>query len=144
MKRNSLYILIGILFISLFTFFFLFNTNSENNNKTIDLKGSNIIWSASLNIILNHDSELIIRPQREDYEVPSEISVEIIVNENSVYIGNLEYIPDTNGFLIGKYMVNLNSSDYFNKDIEDKYVYIIIRYNDESSSILLDKKRVFK
>lgn len=144
MKRNSLYILIGILFISLFTFFFLFNTNSENNNKTIDLKGSNIIWSASLNIILNHDSELIIRPQREDYEVPSEISVEIIVNENSVYIGNLEYIPDTNGFLIGKYMVNLNSGDYFNKDIEDKYVYIIIRYNDESSSILLDKKRVFK
>lgn len=76
--------------------------------------------------------------------MPSEISVEIIVNENSVYIGNLEYIPDTNGFLIGKYMVNLNSGDYFNKDIEDKYVYIIIRYNDESSSILLDKKRVFK
>jgi len=138
MKRNSLYIFIGIIFISVFTIFYLINTNTVNNSKTIDLKGSNIIWSASLNINLKYDSELIIRPQREDYEVPSEISVEIIVNENSVYIGNLKYIPDTNGFLIGKYMVTLISGDYFNKDIEDEEVSIIVRYNNESSSILLE------
>ncbi|WP_315122459.1 hypothetical protein [uncultured Clostridium sp.] len=137
MKRNFLKMFIGVMFISLYLIFYVINTNSSKHaNSIIDLTGSNGLWKASLNIHFKYDSELIIRPMSDNFEVPSEISIDIIADNNCVYTDRLKYIPDSNEKLLGEYMLALISDDYFKKDIKD--VDIIIRFNDESSSILLN------
>jgi hypothetical protein len=101
-------------------------------------------WHASLNIHLQYDTELIITPQRDDFKIPSEISADIITNDKCVYTGKLEYIPDSfNKNYLGSYRVRINSDDiisddYFKKDNNE--VYIIIRFNNESSKIILRKQ----
>lgn len=141
MKRNVLKIFISIMFISLCVILFVMNTTSAKPTGTIDLEGGNDFWHASLNIHLQYDTELIITPQRDDFKIPSEISADIITNDKCVYTGILKYIPDSfNKNYLGSYRVRINSDDiisddYFKKDNNE--VYIIIRFNGQSSSILL-------
>lgn len=137
MGTKKAFIFIGILVISLCLIFYVKNTNlSKYTDTTMDLKGANNFWKASLNIHLNYDSELIIQPQREDFNVPPEINVDIIVNDKCVYTDGLKYIPNSNKELFGNYFVRLNSNDYFTKDT--KNIDLIIKYNNERSSILLN------
>jgi hypothetical protein len=144
MKRNVFIVFIGIMIISLFSLFYAIKTNSAKPTGTIDLEGGNDFWHVSLNIHLQYDSELIITPKRDDFKIPSEISTDIIVNNNSVYTDRLKYIPDSfNKNYLGSYRVRLNSDeiisdDYFKKDNNE--VYIIIRFNNESSKIILRKQ----
>jgi hypothetical protein len=139
MKRKTLFMLIGIIFIGLCLIIYLINANSSKQT-TIDLTGGNDLWQASLNIQLDYDSELIIQPGRDDFNIPSEISIDIIVNNKRVYTDRLKYIPDPQ-FRLGQYTkVRLTSKDYFKKGT--KNVHIIIRYNGESSSILLNQNPI--
>jgi len=114
----------------------MINTNPLKSDDSIDLTGSNNFWKASLNINLKYDSELIIYPRRDDFNIPSEININIFVNKNCVYSGRLKYIPDSNKKLLGKYKISLISNYYFKEDINN--VYIIIKYNNKSSSIALN------
>ncbi len=137
MRTKKAFIFIGILVISLCLIFYITNTNSsKHTDTTIDLKGANNFWKASLNIHMNYDSELIIQPQRDDFNVPPEINVDIIVNDKCVYTDGLKYIPNSNKELFGNYFVRLNSNDYFTKDT--KNIDLIIKYNNERSSKLLN------
>lgn len=143
MKRKTLFILIGTIFIGLCLIIYLINANSSKQTSkqtTIDLTGGNNFWQASLNIQLEYDSELIIRPGRDDFKIPSEISIDIIVDNKRVYTDRLKYIPDPQ-FRLGEYTrVRFKSKDYFKKDIRN--VYIIIKYNGESSSISLNQNPI--
>lgn len=143
MKRKTFFMLIGIIFIGLCLIFYLINANSSKQTSkqtTIDLTGGNGFWQVSLNIQLEYDSELIIRPGRDDFKIPSEISIDIIVNNKRVYTDRLKYIPDPQ-FRLGQYTkVRLTSKDYFKKGT--KNVHIIIRYNGESSSISLNRNPI--
>ena len=136
MKRIFFKILVGIIFISLCLIIYMINTNPLKSDDSIDLTGSNNFWKASLNINLKYDSELIIYPRRDDFNIPSEININIFVNKNCVYSGRLKYIPDSNKKLLGKYKISLISNYYFKEDINN--VYIIIKYNNKSSSIALN------
>jgi len=138
MQRNFLKILIVIVSISLFIAFYLTSQNSNplNDEDIIDLVGNNKLWNASLNIQLNYDSELRIKPRRDDFNIPPEINIELIVNGNSLYTNTLEYVPNKNNNILGTYMVVLDTDDYFNKDIDD--VQLIIRYDNESSTLFLN------
>jgi hypothetical protein len=140
MKRPLLKVFIGVIFISLCLTFYVSYTTSAKPTGTIDLTGSKDFWRASLNIHLQYDGELIIMPIRNDFEIPSEISTDIIVNNKCVYTNTLKYIPDSNKNLLGRYMARIDSDDiisgdYFKRSNDE--VYINIRSNGESSSILL-------
>jgi hypothetical protein len=141
MKRNVLKIFTGIIFTGVCLIFYVVNTSSAKPTGTIDLKGGNDLWHASLNIHLQYDTELIIQPARDDFKIPSEISADIIINNKCVYTGKLEYATDsTNKDSLGTYRVRINSddiipSDYFKKNNNE--VYIIVRFNGQISSVLL-------
>ncbi|BDR65721.1 hypothetical protein [Clostridium tetani] len=122
------------MFISLCLILYIINTNYSKHDTTVDLKGSNGLWNVSLNIHFKYDSQLIIEPMRDDFKIPSEISIDIIVNNKRAYADRLKYIPNSNEKFLGKYMVNF-SDDYFKKDI--KYATIIIRFNNKSNSVFL-------
>jgi len=134
--KKILKVLIVIISINLCITFYLANQNSNSlkEEDTIDLVGNNKFWKASLNIHLNYDSELIIRPRRDDFNIPPELSIDIMVDGNSLYTDTLEYIQEPNNFL-GKSMVVLDSDDYFNKDTDE--IQLIIRYDNEISTIVL-------
>lgn len=134
MKKKFLKMFIGIMFISLCLIFYVTNVNSSKHDTTVDLKGANGVWSASLNIHFKYNTELIIHPMRDDFKIPSIISIDIIVNDKCVYTDRLEYIPDPNMKFLGKYVVKF-SDDYFKKDIKDAT--IIIKFNDKSSTVFL-------
>lgn len=137
MKKKFLIVLILIL-LGLCLTFYIINAISAKTTNEIHLEGKDTFWKASLNINLNYDSELNIRPRRDDFIIPSVIDIDIVVNNKYVYNDILKYVEDIDGSsLLGKYTVKLNSSDYFNH--KTKEVHIIIKYNNESSTILLKK-----
>lgn len=133
MRNNFLKIFIGILAVSLFVIIYILSTASRKSVINIDLAGGNDFWHVSLNI--QHDSELTIKPRRDDFKIPSEINADIIVNSNSIYTNKLKYIPSSNKNSLGKYMVNINLNSYLKKASNE--VYVIVKYNDQSSKILL-------
>ncbi|MFA9397446.1 MAG: hypothetical protein ACERKV_04165 [Clostridiaceae bacterium] len=135
MKKNILKIVISIMCLCLFVYILSINS-TKHDNKSIDLTGDDIYWNVSLNIQLQYNSVLIIKPATDNFKIPSEINIDIIDNNKCVYTDTLEYIPDSNKNLLGQYRVNLNSNDYFKKDNND--VSVIIRFNGESSSISLN------
>jgi hypothetical protein len=141
MKRNVLKTFIGIIFIGVCLIFYVVNTSSAKPTGTIDLKGGNDLWHASLNIHLQYDTELIIQPARDDFKIPSEISADIIVNSKCVYTSKLEYtINSNNKDSLGTYRVKINSDDIIPGDYfknKNNEVYIIVRLNGQSSSVLL-------
>ena len=135
---NKKFLIISILLLlGLCLIFYIINTIPVKTANEINLDGKDKFWKATLNIILKYDSELNIRPMRDDFSIPSEIDIDIIIDNKSVYTDKLEYIQDHDGSLLGKYTVKINSSDYFDKSIEK--VTIIIKYNNESSTIVLNK-----
>ena len=136
MKKNFLKILVGITFVSLCLVVYIVYPTFSNSASSIDLTGSNNLWKVSLNVHLKHDSELIICPRRDDFNIPSEINVNVIVNNNSIYNGKLKYISDSNKKFLGKYMTNLISDSYFKRDTNN--VCIIIKYNGKSNSLTLN------
>lgn len=139
MKRKLLIVSIVIVFISLIYVITAFSTKQDTS---IDLKGENNFWQASINIHLKYDSELIIRPSRDDFKIPSEINVNIFINNKCVYTDKLKYIPSSNKNLLGQYMVTLNSADFFKKNINN--IYITIESNNKSSSLLLKQHQETK
>lgn len=143
MKRNVIKVLIGIMFISLCLILYVTNTTSLKHTGTLDLTGGNDLWKVILNVHLQYDSELIIEPGSDNFKIPPKISIDIIVNNNCVYTDRLEYIPSSNKKFLGKYMVKIDSDDiipddYFKKN--NSKVYVVIKFNDQSSSILLTSK----
>jgi len=81
-------------------------------------------------------SKLIIKPATDKFEIPSEISVDIFVKDKCVYTDNLKFLPSSNFKNYGIYTVNLNSNKYLERNY--KNVYVVIRFNDETSKILLN------
>ena len=89
----------------------------------------------SLNIHFNYGSELIIRPATDLFEFPSEISVDVFVKDKCIYTDNLKFIPSSNFKNFGVYTVDLNLNRYLERNY--KNVYVVIRFNNETSKILL-------
>ncbi len=130
MNKKHLQILFFIISISLIVSFYLVNKNSTTTNmpNIIDLVGRNDFWKASLNINVGYDSELIVRPIREDFDIPSEIDIIIIYNNNVLYNTKLEYIPNKNKNLLGKYSAKINSDEFFNENIDNIQLIIKTEY----------------
>lgn len=134
--KEKLFIILGLL-IGLGLTFYIIHISSSKTINEINLEGKDTFWKATLNVNFSHDSELNIRPRRDDFNISSEIDINIIINDESVYNNELEYIEDPQGSLLGKYTVSINSSNYFDKGIEE--VYLIIKHNSEISTIILKK-----
>ena len=80
------------------------------------------------------DSDLRIQPFRDDFDIPTDISIDIIVDNNIVYTDNLKY--EVANEYLGIYSAYIDSKELFKRNIKE--VYITIRFNDDSSSILLE------
>ena len=139
LKKLLIYIIviINILIIS----YCLKETYLLETTRIINLSGESKYWLADININLPYDSNLIIRPFRDDFDIPSIIDIEIISNNKTIYTNKLEYIKDKNGYL-GDYRLELNSRDYFKYNTKD--LIILIKYNNETSKVLLDDREVYR
>lgn len=104
-------------------------------NTIIDIVGNNNMWKASLNMQIGYNNELVITLTTEKFEPPSEIFVDILVKDKSVYTDKLE-IEDNNFSQFGIYKCNFNSIKYLEKNYKD--VSVTVSVNDELITIPLN------
>lgn len=114
----------------------LYTHSKSDFEETIHLTGYNEFWKASLNIHLNYDTELIINPKRKDMEIPSKMTVNLIIDDDNIYSNIIQYEPSKNEGLLGEYMLNLDSNRYFTTKTTEVYLQII--YNNNETKILLN------
>lgn len=147
MKHKKIKILFSIISISLIIILYLFFNNTikdrnslKNYDKNIDLTGVSYSWKTSLNVHTTGTSILIISPFREGFEIPSEIEVDILVDDKVIYSKELSYIPNSNTSLWGEYTDILLTPDYFEfkKDLEN--VSLAIKFTDDKEIIKLIKR----
>ena len=140
MKKKIL-IFIIILFNILLLSYCLKEVYLSKTIRIIDLNGNNKYWKAYININLAYDAELNIYPFRDDFNIPSIIDIDLIVDNKTVYSNKLEYIKDKNDYF-GKYILDLKSKDYFS--YKTKEVILHIKYNNEVSEIILNDIQIYK
>ncbi|SNX53297.1 hypothetical protein [Thermoanaerobacterium sp. RBIITD] len=104
---------------------------------TVNLKGANHYWIVFLSIDVPYNSELMIQPFNEDFVIPDEINVDIVINNKRLFTGRLRYIPDPK-FKFGQYKVELKSDEFYKKYKNQKYT-VIIKYDNKSSTVLLNQ-----
>lgn len=139
MKRNFLKVFIVIALISSCIIFYAINSSYPKHNSSINLTGRDEFFKVYLNMQVGYRNELMILPGKyEDFEMPSEIIVEVFAKDKSVYTDILKFIPSTNFENYGKYTARIDS----NKNLERNYkdVHVAIRFNDEVSKILLKEE----
>ncbi|PHO08021.1 hypothetical protein BFT35_02920 [Thermoanaerobacterium thermosaccharolyticum] len=108
---------------------------------TVNLKGANHYWLVFLTIVVPHYSELMIQPFNEDFVIPDEINVDIVINNKRLFTGRLRYIPDPK-FKFGQYKVELKSDEFYKKYKNQKYT-VIIKYDNKSSTVLLNQCEIY-
>lgn len=108
---------------------------------SVNLKGANHYWLVFLTIFVPHYSELIIQPFNEDFVIPDEINVDIVINNKRLFTGKLRYIPDPK-FKFGQYKIELKSDDFYKKYKNQKYT-VIIKYDNKRSSVLLNQCEIY-
>lgn len=140
MKKKILICIIAILIIFILSYC-LKEVYLIKTTRIIDMSGTNDQWWVLLNISLHYDSHLLILPFRDDFDVPSTINIEIISNNKTIYTDKLEIINKKDNSL-GEYRLDLNSRDYFNYKTKD--LIVVIKYSNEASRVLLNKRSVLR
>ena len=119
---------------------YMTSCNTEKN-KTIDMNGKNDVWRASLNINTGYNNDLVIRLITEEFEPPSEISVDVLAKDKSVYSESLK-IEEDDFPHAGIYKSNFDSVKYLEKNYKD--VSIIVSFNNETIIIPLDSIEIIE
>lgn len=133
MKRNLLKTIVTIGFIGICLILYITKFNVITN-RSIDMTGTNDIWRASLNIQTGYNNELVIILSTEEFEPPSEVFVDILVKNKSVYNNKLKIRQDD--FLrFGIYKHSFDSIKYLEKNYKD--VSVFVNFNDETIIIPL-------
>lgn len=121
----------------------VFNVSSCSmaKNTTIDMTGRNGMWRASLNMNIGYNNELVVTLATEEFEPPSEVTVDVFAKGESVYSNKLKIKKDD--FLhSGIYKSNFDSVNYLEKNYKD--VSIVVSFNDESITIPLNSIDIIK
>ena len=97
MKKNNWKILSGIGFIGVVLVLYITVFNSTAYS-TIDMTGNHTgetgIWEVSLNTHVGYDNELVATLVTEEFEPPSEVFVEILVEGQNIYETKLKKEED--------------------------------------------------
>ncbi len=140
MKRNHLKIITIIVFIGICLIFFITRFNMTKN-RGIDMTGRNDEWRASLNIAIGYNNELVITLVTEEFEPPSEVFVDILVKDKSVYKNKLE-IEHDNFPHSGIYKSYFDSIKYLEKNYKD--VSVFVNFNNETITIPLTSIKIIE
>lgn len=138
MKRNLLKVTLITLLMSMTLYMTSCNTEK---NKTIDMNGKNDVWRAYLNMNTGYNNELVIRLVTEEFDPPSEIIVDVLAKEKSVYSENLR-IEEDDFPHAGTYRSNFDSVKYLEKNYKD--VSIVVSFNNETIIIPLDSIEIIE
>ena len=137
MKKNylkfiSVFIVIGILFIIYIT------RVGVPKGTGIDLTGKNDTWRASLNVITGYDNELVITLVTEEFDIPSEVFVDVLVKNKSVYSQEIEKGNDDFPHA-GIYRGYFDTVKYLEKNYNN--VTLVVKSNDETITIPLEARK---
>lgn len=111
--------------------FYMESTRKE----IIDMNGSNDFWRASLNIHPRYRCELVISPATDEFELPTEIYIDVLAKDKSIYTDNLKIIKNKNYSEFGIYRITFDSNKYLESNYKD--IYVVVSFNDENSKIPL-------
>ncbi len=119
--------------LSIFVIFILVILLQLNKNITINnqlnFKKIEDQWKVSLNINPANKCTLIIEPAREDFVIPKELQVTVLMNKVNVYSEKLTYVPNKNIAFWGKF----KDTFYIDKNMlnDIKELQIKIKYNEK-------------
>lgn len=140
MKRNFLRIITIIGFIGICLILYITQFNMVKN-RIIDMTGNNDEWKTSLNMHIGYNNELVITLVTEKFEPPSEIFVDILVKDKSVYNNKLK-IKQDNFPHSGIYRCYFDSIKYLEKNYKD--VSVFVNFNDETITIPLTSIKIIE
>ena len=137
MKKNKWKILSGIGFIgvALILYITVFNSTAYS---TIDMTGNHTgetgMWEVSLNTQVGYDNELVATLVTEEFEPPSEVFVEILVEGQNIYETNLKKEEDDFSDS-GVYKGMFDAIEVLEKNYEE--VTVTVSFDDETVTIPL-------
>lgn len=89
MRKNLLKFVIPVTILVIIVAIYTTKSNFTKGT-TIDMQGNKDILKVSLNINTGYNNELVIRLVAEGFELPSEIFVDILAKDKSIYTNKLE------------------------------------------------------
>lgn len=137
-KHLKIITIVGIIGICLIIYITRFNLST---NKNIDMTGNEDAWRASLNVQIDYNNELVITLITEEFKPPSEVFVDILVKDKSVYNSKLKREQDD--FLhAGIYKEHFDSIKHLERNYED--VSVLVSVNDETIKIPLNSIEIIE
>ncbi len=134
MKKNLLKIAIPVVILVLIVTIYTTKTNLTKGT-TIDMQGKDNIVRVSLNMNTGYNNELVVRLVTEEFEPPSQVFVDILAKDKSIYTNKLEKEENDNFPQAGIYKDNFDSI----KDLEKNYkdISVSVTFNEQSFQIPL-------
>ena len=141
MKKNLLKIVITVVILVLIVSIYTTKTNLTKGT-TIDMQGKDNIVRVSLNMNTGYNNELVVRLVTEEFEPPSQVFVDILAKDKSIYTNRLEKEENDNFPQSGIYKDSFNSI----KDLEKSYkdISVSVTFNEQSFQIPLTSIKIFE
>lgn len=141
MKKNFLKFVIPVTILVIIVAIYTTKFNFTKGT-TIDMQGNKDILRVSLNINTGYNNELTIRLVAEELEPPSEILVDILAKDKSIYTNKLEKERKDNS---PQFVVYKDSFDSI-RDLEKNYkdISVSVIFNEESVQIPLTSIKIFE
>lgn len=134
MKKNHLkFVIVVVILLLIVT---IYTAKSKfTKGTTIDMQGNDDIVRVSLNMNTGYNNELVVRLVTEDFEPPSQVFVDILAKDKSIYTNKLEKEENDNFPQAGIYKDNFDSI----KDLEKNYkdISVSVTFNEQSFQIPL-------
>lgn len=132
MKRYILKITLITLLMSMVLYM---TSCSVEKNIIIDMQGSNDLWNAYLNVNTGYTYSLMVTLVAEEFDPPTEIGVDVLVKEKSVY-SDIIKIKEEDYPHFGVYESRFDSVKYLEKNYEN--VSVVVDFDDETIAIPLN------
>ena len=141
MKKNFLKFVILVVILVLIVTIYTTKSNFTKGT-TIDMQGKDDIVSVSLNMNTGYDNELVVKLVTEEFESPSQVFVDILAKDKSIYTNKLEKEENDNFPQFGIYKDNFDSIRDLEKNYKD--ISVSVTFSEQSVQIPLTSIKILE
>lgn len=141
MKKNLLKVVIPVVILVLIATIYITRPNFTKGT-TIDMQGKDDIISVSLNMNTGYNNEFVVKLATEELESPSQVFVDILAKDKSIYTNRLEKEENDNFPQSGIYKDSFDSIKELEKNYKD--ILVSVSFNEQSFQIPLTSIKILE